>query len=60
LTELARKTKDVVRPVQAGKEVVLTEHGRPIAKIIPFREFDRKAALKIIREIGPVNVPSRK
>jgi prevent-host-death family protein len=60
LTDLARKTKDVVRPVQSGKEVVLTERGKPFAKIVPFRSFDRKAALRILREMGPVKLPSRK
>jgi prevent-host-death family protein len=60
LTDLARKTKEVVRPVQAGKEVVLTEHGEPFAKIVPFRKFDRKAAAKALRELGPINLPTRK
>ena len=60
LTELARKTKEVIRPVQAGKEVILTEHGQPFAKIIPYRKFGRKGLLKLLREMGPVNLPPRK
>jgi len=44
LTELARDTRKIVRPViHSGKEVILTDRGRPVAKIIqyiPTRRFD--------------------
>jgi prevent-host-death family protein len=60
LTELARHTKDVVRPVQASGEVTLTEHGQPFAKIVPIRKFDRKAAARMLKEIGLVDVLPRK
>ena len=59
LTELRRLTTDVVRPVRAGREVTITEHGEPFARIVPFRSFDRKAALKILRAMGPVNLLPR-
>lgn len=37
LTELARNTRSVVRPViRHGSEVVLTEFGKPVAKIVPY------------------------
>ncbi len=37
LTELARKTRSIVSPViRRGEEVVLTEFGKPVAKIVPF------------------------
>ena len=43
LTELARATRKIVLPViQSGKEVILTDRGRPVAKIvqyIPTRRF---------------------
>lgn len=36
LSELHRETRRVIRPViHAGKEVVLTEHGSPVARIVP-------------------------
>ena len=36
LTELHRKTKEVVRPVSAGGQTVtVTEHGKPVAMIVP-------------------------
>ena len=60
LTKLARKTKEVVRPVQAGKEVVLTEHGKPIAKIVPIRKTDRKRLAEAVMALGPIDLPSRK
>jgi prevent-host-death family protein len=35
LTELQRHPRKVMRPLHSGKSVVITEHGRPIARIIP-------------------------
>jgi antitoxin (DNA-binding transcriptional repressor) of toxin-antitoxin stability system len=37
LSELHRETRRVVRPViHGGQEVVLTDFGRPVARIIPY------------------------
>lgn len=37
LSELHRQTRRVVRPViHGGQEVVLTDFGRPVARIIPY------------------------
>jgi antitoxin (DNA-binding transcriptional repressor) of toxin-antitoxin stability system len=37
LSELHRETRKVVRPViHNGQEVVLTDFGRPVAKIVPY------------------------
>ena len=37
LSELHRETRRIVRPViHAGNEVVLTDFGRPVARIIPY------------------------
>ena len=60
MTDLARKTREVVRPVQAGKEVILTEHGKPIAKIVPFRKTERKRLVEALKALGPIDLPSRK
>lgn len=35
LTDLHRVTKQVMRPVLAGRSVKLTEHGKPVARISP-------------------------
>ena len=37
LSELHRETRRIVRPViHAGEEVILTDFGRPVARIIPY------------------------
>jgi antitoxin (DNA-binding transcriptional repressor) of toxin-antitoxin stability system len=37
LSELHRETRRVVRPViHAGEEVILTDFGKPVARIVPF------------------------
>jgi antitoxin (DNA-binding transcriptional repressor) of toxin-antitoxin stability system len=37
LSELHRETRRIVRPViHAGEEVVLTDFGKPVARIVPF------------------------
>ncbi len=60
LTELSRHTERVLRPVLSGREVVITQHGRPVAKLVPFsNDFDRKAAWKALRELGPITIPPR-
>ena len=64
LSELARRTSEVVRPViHGGKTVELTQHGKVCAKIVPIREMtkeERKAALEALMAIGPVDLPPRK
>jgi prevent-host-death family protein len=37
LSELHRETRRIVRPViHGGEEVVLTEFGKPVARIVPY------------------------
>ncbi len=58
LTELRRETSRILGPViHASKKVVLTEHGRNIAAIVPMVEPDRKRALRLLAAIGPVEMP---
>jgi antitoxin (DNA-binding transcriptional repressor) of toxin-antitoxin stability system len=60
LTELRRETSRILGPViHASKKVVLTEHGRNIAAIVPMVEPDRKRALRLLASIGPVEMPER-
>ena len=35
LTEVQRATKKVFRPVHSGHSVSITEHGKPVARIVP-------------------------
>ena len=61
LTELRRETSRILGPViHASKKVVLTEHGRNIATIVPMVEPDRKRALRLLAAIGPVEMPERR
>jgi antitoxin (DNA-binding transcriptional repressor) of toxin-antitoxin stability system len=47
LSELHRETRRVVRPViHAGEEVVLTEFGKPVARIVPFMQTVTVSAAK--------------
>ena len=36
--ELKNKTGDVIRSIRAGEEVLLLYRGRPLAKVIPFKD----------------------
>ncbi len=61
LTELRRETSRILGPViHASKKVVLTEHGRNIAAIVPMVVPDRKRALRLLASIGPVEMPERR
>jgi len=61
LTELRRETGKVIRPViHGGKDVILTEHGREVARIVPRKPIDRKGALAILKAMGPIELPPRK
>jgi prevent-host-death family protein len=61
LTELRRETSRILGPViHASKKVLITEHGRNIAAIIPMVEPDRKRALRLLASIGPVEMPERR
>jgi prevent-host-death family protein len=54
LTELRRETGRIIRAVEKGQEVVLTEHGQPRLKLSAVKPIDRKAAAAALRAIGPV------
>lgn len=60
LTELRRDTSRVVRAADKGQEVILTEHGQPRYKLTRVRKFDRKGLLQALRDLGPIEMPSRK
>ena len=64
LSDLARRTSKVVRPaIHAHQVVEITEHGKVCCRIVPVRRAtkeERKAALKALMAIGPIDLPSRK
>jgi prevent-host-death family protein len=50
-----------IKAVRAGKEVVLTERGRPIAVIKPIQDQGGQAeALRAMADEGLITLPSRK
>ena len=61
LREANQHFSKAIKAVRAGKEVVLTERGNPIAVIKPIKKADaREAALKAMADEGLITLPSRK
>lgn len=46
--------------IHAAKKVTLTEHNEPVAEIVPLGRPDRRRAIELLAQIGPVDLPSRK
>ncbi|HLF98793.1 MAG TPA: type II toxin-antitoxin system prevent-host-death family antitoxin [Methylococcaceae bacterium] len=52
VTELRQHLPEYLKQVQGGEEVVVTLHGKPIARIVPDRtESVREAALKRLESL---------
>ena len=61
LREANQQFSKAIKAVRAGKEVVLTERGQPIAVIKPIQDgHESGAALKRMADEGLVTLPSRK
>jgi prevent-host-death family protein len=61
LREANQRFSKAIKAVRAGKEVVLTERGRPIAVIKPIKEAGTEdTALQQMAEEGLITLPSRK
>lgn len=61
LREANQHFSKAIKAVRAGKEVILTERGRPIAVIKPIREeHEQDAVLKNMADQGLITLPSRK
>lgn len=61
LREANQRFSKAIKAVRAGKEVVLTERGHPIAVIKPIKAEDtEESALKAMAEEGLITLPSRK
>ena len=57
LSQLRRETIRILGPViHASQKVLITEHGRKIATIVPIVEQDRKRALQMLTAIGLVEM----
>jgi prevent-host-death family protein len=61
LREANQHFSKAIRAVRAGKEVVLTERGQPIAVIKPIKEApEPEAVLKRLADEGLLTLPTRK
>ena len=61
LREANQQFSRAIRAVRAGREVVLTERGRPIAVIAPFQDTDRESpAWQVMAEEGLIRPAARK
>ena len=61
LREANQAFSKAIRTVRAGKDVVLTDRGRPIARITPFKEKDASAAaLRAMADEGVITLAPRK
>ncbi len=61
LRDANQQFSKAIRAVRAGKEVVLTDRGHPIAVIKPIREEDdREAALQAMAAEGLIRLAARK
>lgn len=57
LRALRRELTSVMRGVRRGEEVVVTERGKPVARIAPFEEEDVIARLRREGKVTPARVP---
>jgi prevent-host-death family protein len=61
LREANQHFSKAIKAVRAGKEVVLTERGQPIAVITPIKDqHDTSAALTRMAHEGLITLPTRK
>ena len=61
LREANQRFSEAIRAVRAGKEVVLTERGHPIAVIKPIRdEAAQEARLRVMADEGLIAPATRK
>ena len=58
--EAKNRLSELLDAAENGEEVVITKHGRPVAKLVPIEQFDRARAreavewLKKFRETHPL------
>ena len=59
ITELKASLSETLARVKAGEEVLVTEHGRPIAKIVPLSSGAPDAATDELVRAGILRLPER-
>jgi prevent-host-death family protein len=63
LTDLARRTEAVFRAIRAGREVTITNHGKPLARLTPIpqrTQEEHRRFVQALRGLSGLPVPPRK
>jgi len=59
VTELKASLSETLSRVKAGEEVLITEHGRPIARIVPLSSASPEASTDELVRAGTLRAPER-
>jgi prevent-host-death family protein len=59
VTDLKASLSEILARVKAGEEVLVTEHGRPIAKIVPLAAADPEAGVDDLVRAGILRRPEK-
>ena len=59
IAELKALLSETLARVKAGEEVMVTEHGRPIARILPLSAASPAAATQELVRVGQVRAPEK-
>ncbi|HEY6320882.1 MAG TPA: type II toxin-antitoxin system prevent-host-death family antitoxin [Thermoanaerobaculia bacterium] len=59
VTELKASLSEMLARVKSGEEILITEHGRPIARLMPLPAWDMDAAMVELVRKGLVKPPER-
>ncbi|HXO42378.1 MAG TPA: type II toxin-antitoxin system prevent-host-death family antitoxin [Thermoanaerobaculia bacterium] len=57
VTELKASLSEMLARVKSGEEILITEHGRPIARLMPLPALDMDAAMVDLVRKGLVKPP---
>jgi prevent-host-death family protein len=60
VTELKSSLSEMLARVKSGEEILVTEHGRPIARIVPLEAYDPEAGIDELIRSGLVKPPKGK
>jgi len=60
VTELKSSLSEMLARVKSGEEILVTEHGRPIARIVPLEAYDPESGIDELVRSGLVKPPKRK
>ncbi len=59
VTELKASLSEMLARVKSGEEILITEHGRPIARLMPLPSWDMDAATEELVRKGLAKPPER-